>query len=161
MSSRRLSATERITLTKTLMSRVSRPDSDKPFGLYFVSSDSDWSDLARSVEREVFAERFGNVDVEMDREYDMYEPSSTFVLVVDHARYEPVGEVRIIEDSPVGLKTLNDIEREPGWNATRADFVRAHCRSDDISHVIDAATLAVRSEWSSTSGGMASVALYG
>jgi len=161
-TSSELSDGQRVSLTKTLMSRVSRPDSHKPFGLYFVSSDGDWGELARCVEREVFAERFGNDTAEMDSEYGKYELSSFFILVVDHQRFEPVGEFRIVEDSPAGFKTLNDIEREPGWKATKDDFVRMHCPTGDLSHVIDAATLAVRPEWSSSaSGSMVSVALYG
>ncbi len=149
-------------LTRQLMSRVDRPDLYKPFGLYFASSLGDWGPLARFVEREVFALRFGNDADVMDREYGPYEESSFFVLVVDHRRAEPVGEFRVIEASPVGFKTLTDIEREPGWGSTLDDFVTQHRPAGDLSHVIDAATLAVRAEWSaSRTGALASIALYG
>jgi len=144
------------------MSRVGRPDVGKPLGLYFASSAGDWAPLARFVERSVFLDRFGNDEAEMDREYERYESSSFFILAVDHRAEEPIGMIRILEQSDVGLKTILDIEQTAGWGATFQEFVVRHCGTDDQSLIIDIATLAVRPEWTSTASGMlTAAALYG
>ncbi len=154
--------TARQSLTQQLISRVDRNDADKAFGLYFISSSSDFAPLPRFVERSVFLRSFGNDDEEMDREYGPYESSSFFITVVDHRRAEPVGVIRVIENSEAGLKTLTDIEREPRWGTTIQEFLDRHCAGDDLSKVLDVATLGVRRKWSATrAGSMVGVALYG
>jgi len=131
-------------------------------GLYFASSDGDWAPLARFVERLVFLDRFGNDSAEMQAEYDKFEPHSFFILAVDHIECEPVGMIRIIEQSDVGLKTLNDVEATPGWGTTEQQFLVRHCPDDDPDRILDIATLAVRSDWTSTQSGMlTAAALYG
>jgi len=153
---------DRRNLTQLLMSRVERPDSSKSFGLYYISSMSDFAPLSRFVERSVFSRQFGNDDREMEQEYGPFENSSFFITVVDHVRAEPVGVIRVIENSDAGLKTLLDIEREPAWGTTVQDFLDRHCGSDGLSRVLDVASLAVRPEWgSSQSGALVAVALYG
>ncbi len=159
---RKLGDSERQTLTQQLISTVGRSDVSKPFGLYFLSSGGDWSDLARYVERAVFLKSFGNDDREMDDEYGQYEDSSFFILAVDHRCTEPVGMIRIIEQSSMGLKTAHDMQRNPGWGATYEQFLLRHCGVDDPSLILDIATLAVLPRWSSTSAGMpTAAALYG
>ncbi len=155
-------AEQRRYLVNELRSRVNRPDSTKHFGLYFVASHSDFAPLARFVERSVFLRQFGNDDEEMDREYGPFEASSFFILAVDHHQSEPIGAIRIIEQSVAGLKTLADIEMEAAWGTSPDQFVSQHCGTDDPDRVIDVATLAVRSEWSATATGMlTAAALYG
>jgi len=131
-------------------------------GLYFASSDGDWAPLARFVERTVFLERFGNDKTVMHAEYDRFEPHSFFILAVDHLELEPVGMIRMIQQSEVGLKTLIDVESTPGWGASRQEFLSRHCTGDDPGLILDVATLAVRSDWTSTGSGMfTAAALYG
>jgi len=156
------SAAERSTLTHHLISRVGRPDVEKQLGLYFASADGDWAALARYVERTVFLEAFGNDQAQMDREYGRYEASSFFILAIDHRMQEPVGMIRILEQSDVGLKTISDIEQVPGWGASYQQFLARHCGLDDPNLILDIATLAVLPEWTSTASGMlTAAALYG
>jgi len=131
-------------------------------GLYFVSSDGDWASLARFVERRVFLERFGNEKSVMRAEYDRFEPHSFFILAIDHNELEPVGMIRMIQQSEVGLKTLVDVESTPGWGASEQEFLSRHCKSGSSGQILDVATLAVRSDWTSTGSGMlTAAALYG
>jgi len=152
----------RKTLTQKLISRVGRTDGNKPMGLYFLSSEGDWAPLARFVERAVFFDRFGNDESVMHAEYDRFEPHSLFILAVDHAEAEPVGMIRIVQQSKVGLKTLLDVESTPGWGASREEFLRRHCAGGSSDLILDVATLAVRDDWTRTGSGMlTAAALYG
>lgn len=72
------------------------------------------SDVGRYLERKVFNVKFPSNDaVLMESEYGMYEASSGFFVVIDNELDKPVGVLRYIKDSEVGLKTLNDINRLP------------------------------------------------
>src|SRR5438128_969954 len=82
-----------------------------PFGLYLVPSHQPEAELARSIERDVFFEYFGNTPELLAEEYGRYEQASLFLTVMDHVRVRPAGMIRVIQPSPAGLKTLHDLER--------------------------------------------------
>ncbi|RMH79382.1 MAG: hypothetical protein D6683_06235 [Actinomyces sp.] len=148
-----------VELTEALVTSVDRPDADRPWGLYFLRHDSDFAPLARFAEREVFREFFANDDEVMDREYDPYEPSSIFVLAVDHQRREPAGALRIILPSAAGLKTLADLRSHPAWGVD-VDAIAAHHRGFRLDACWDIATVAVRRGWHRERGTATSAALY-
>jgi hypothetical protein len=86
----------------------------QPFGLYVGGTDTVVGELARTVERVVFHESFGNTPEVLEREYGLYEPASLFYLAIDHRRRLPVGMMRCILPTPAGLKSVDDIRREWG-----------------------------------------------
>jgi hypothetical protein len=67
-----------------------------PFGLYVIPSFDPRSQLGRHVEHAVFGEFFGETEEFLRQEYDRYERSSTFLVVIDHVRRLPAGVVRMI-----------------------------------------------------------------
>jgi hypothetical protein len=148
-------------LTLQYLSEVGRTDrADKKFGIYFVSSHSEFAPLARFVERQVFGRVFGNDQATMDREYDPYEDASFFVLVVDHRRIEPAGVLRAIRPSSAGHKTIRDLAAVPEWSVTFRELSDYH-GGVDADDVWDLATLAVRDQWTEgASGSHVSAALY-
>lgn len=148
-------------LTLQMLERAGRPDLAKPYGVYFLPSDSPYSPLARFVEREVFLQRFGNDDLTMDEEYGPFERCSDFVLCVDHFRLEPTGVMRVIRPGPEGLKTLHDVESEPRWGVSLQRFLDIHRPEGGINSVHDVATFAVRGGWTeSATAAASSHALY-
>ncbi len=147
-------------LTGRYLDLIARPDRDeRPFGGYFISSDSEFAPLGRFVERAVFGSRFGNDGAAMDSEYDPYEDASYFSVIIDHQLLEPVGVIRRICPNPYGLKTLNDMRTIPGWDVS-LDEIRAHHGDVRLETTADVATLAVRREWSAVRGGIVSAGVY-
>jgi hypothetical protein len=112
-------------------------------------------DAAKACELDVFDAAYGNSPQELDAEYGPYDDASVFIALVD-----PTGRVqgacRVITWGEPGLKSLNDLSREP-W---RVDGLRS-ARAAGIDPVTtwDIATLGVRSELGRT-GVMAAAALY-
>jgi hypothetical protein len=86
---------------------------DGRFGCYMIPGVSPYSDLARSVECDVFHHFFGNTAEVMHDAYGAYEESSRFFLVVDRILERPAGTLRVIANSKRGLKSLNDIAQAP------------------------------------------------
>ena len=130
-----------------------------PFGLYVLGSHEPAAELARSVERDVFLEYFGNSPELLAHEYDRFEPSSFFLCVVDHRRQVPAGVIRIIVNSPVGLKSLQDLEH--GWDVSVDDLCERTGIEMDLDQVWDVATLAVASDYrGAATTGLISAALY-
>jgi hypothetical protein len=111
------------------------------FGCYRIADSSRYSDIARSVECSVFEEFFGNVPAVMTEAYGGYEAHSMFLLVVDRELQQPAGALRVIEHSPSGLKTLNDIQGAP-LRLPTAKVMNYHHISD-LSRCWDVGTLAV------------------
>jgi hypothetical protein len=111
------------------------------------------AELARQVEREVFAEFFGNTPELLAREYGRFEDASVFLLVLDHERAEPAGVCRIVKPSPSGNKTVEDLERVWGLPVGRHGQ-----RWDDAW---DVATLAVQRRYRGRrTNGLVSAALF-
>lgn len=137
-----------------------RSDVAKPFGIYFVPGDDPFSALARFVERTVFQQWFANDEATMETEYGPFEAASDFILCVDHEQMQPAGTFRVLRPNPQGLKTLIDVAAEPGWGAGEEEFLAYHKPRDGMARIFDAATLAVRPEWTGSAGAQVSHALY-
>jgi hypothetical protein len=100
----------------------------------------DLREQARECEAEVFLSAFGNTADQLDEEYGPYDAQSFWIAVADDDGYVH-GACRLIEDGPVGLKTLNDLSRQPwgvdGYRSARAAGI-------DPAHAWDLATAGVR-----------------
>jgi hypothetical protein len=96
-------------LAAALAAREARPPT--PYGLYRLTGDDPAAELARAVERDVFLEFFGNTPELLAREYGPFEGASHFLLVLDHETLRPAGACRLIEPSPAGNKTVEDVGR--------------------------------------------------
>lgn len=115
------------------------------FGCYCIADSNRYSDIARAVECTVFQQFFGNTPELMHREYLPYEDHSKFLLVVDRDLKKAAGAFRIIKHSDRGLKTLNDIEKEPISMPTSR--VLEHHHIDDLDKTWEAGTMAVLKEY--------------
>ena len=80
-----------------------------PYGIYVLPPDDAATELAREVEAQVFTEFFGNTREILDEQYRRYEPSTLFLLLMDHERRQPAGMIRVQFASSLGLKSLDDI----------------------------------------------------
>jgi hypothetical protein len=133
----------------------------EPFGTYlFVSSDPG-AEIARDLERRVFLEAFGNTPALLANEYDVYEPASVFLCVIDHRRKVCAGMMRIIipiKNGP-GLKSLVDVE--PVWGQSPAKLFEDSGLSYAPDSSWDIATLAVDQEYrTAASLGLMHIGLY-
>ena len=144
-------------LATALMEKEGRGET--PFGFYIVRADDPASELARSVEREVFYEFFGNTPDMLQAEYEPYESASLFLLVVDHLRRKPAAVMRMLLPSPAGFKSLHDIERHWGQPV---DEVLANTELEfDYDSLWDVATLAVGRDYrGEATQGLVTLGLY-
>lgn len=117
------------------------------------------SNIARYVERTVFEKYFKNDAKEMAREYGPYESSSRFFLSVDRESGKPSGALRVIENSPAGLKTLNDIDSGAFPVNVDMKFASILHGIDDMDTVWDVGTVAVPTEYQKGSKA-ASIQMY-
>ncbi|WP_051799380.1 hypothetical protein [Catenuloplanes japonicus] len=122
-----------------------------------VGPSSPLAAAARTVERSVFAETFGNDAATMETEYGPYEPASRFIVVLDRARQHPAGVIRLIDESPAGLKSLNDAPAHIGGTVAS---IRAHHHMTDGRRAIDVATLAVLPGYRGARSALVSTLLY-
>jgi hypothetical protein len=95
---------------------------------------------ARQCEADVFLDRFGNTREELAAEYGPYEPASVFLALVDDDGVAHAA-ARMIRPGPAGLKTINDLAREP-WGIDPVLAVRR--AGVDPAASWEAATFAVR-----------------
>ena len=129
------------------------------FGVYVLESHEPGAELARSVEREVFLEFFGNTPELLAEEYGPYEQSSVFICVIDHVQRQPAGVMRVILPSPRGFKSLHDVESR--WGCSIDDLMGRSGIELDRAALWDVATLAVRADYrGEASGGLVSLALF-
>jgi hypothetical protein len=146
-------------LVDELVTRAGNPD--QPFGLYLIAGDDPASELGRDVEREVFLEFFGNSRELLADEYGAYDPSSIFLVVVDHTRLVSAGVLRLIMPSTVGLKTVHDLEEV--WGVPFAEACERAGITTDPARLWDVSTIAVRPEYrgSATDGLISAACLQG
>jgi len=131
----------------------------QPFGVYAFSAHAPESELARHVEREVFYEFFNNTPELLAGEYGPYEDSTLFVCVMDHRRRLPAGVIRLVRPSPVGLKSLDDVESV--WGHPLDHLLERTKLNLDPGRVWDVATLAVDPEYRGrATDGLVSLGLY-
>ncbi len=122
--------------------------------LHFNPRD-DLRNAALECEESVFLEAFGNTRNQLDEEYGPYNDQSLFISVSDDSGFV-VGAARLIQPGPAGLKTLNDVARNP-WGV---DGLRAAAAAQiDVSHTWDIATLGVRRDFRGPKM-MVAIALY-
>jgi hypothetical protein len=114
--------------------------SSGPFVALAVRGDDPLADVARTVERQVFEETFGNDAATMTAEYGPYEKDSLFFLVIDRRTALPAGAARVIEG---GGKTLDEAPDRIGIDLSTV--VAAHDMYD--GRIWDFATLAVLPEY--------------
>jgi len=120
-------------------------DPTETFGVYFIDPDDRASELARHVEHVVFDEWFGNSPALLAAEYGGYEPATVFIVVLDHRRRLPAGMGRVILPSPLGFKTLHDIDTV--WGHSVPDVFERSGRDWDLDRIWDFATIAVMPEY--------------
>ena len=138
---------------------VEESGSTQPFGIHVIASTDPAAELGRRIEREVFAEFFGNTPELLAAEYGPYEASSVFLCVIDHRRMAPAGVSRVIVPSPAGFKSLHDIERV--WGQEPVDVIARSGAPIDLERCWDIATLAATAEYRGPgSEGLVSLALY-
>lgn len=135
----------------------------EPIVCYRVDTKSPYANVARSVEREVFEQYFGNDAECMREEYGPYEDQSVFFLSVDQETGTPAGVLRAIENGPSSLKTLNDLES--AWKKDEPHIPYITREAAQQSHGIesfdncwDVGTVAVRKPYRADT--LTSVQLY-
>jgi hypothetical protein len=112
-------------------------------------------EAARQCEEDVFLQAFGNTRIQLEDEYGPYNDQSVFVAISDDEG-QVVGTCRLITPGSAGLKTLNDVSREP-WGI---DGLRAARAADiDPENAWDVATLGVRRDYRGSKMAV-SIALY-
>jgi hypothetical protein len=133
-------------------------DPTEPFGTYlFLPSDPEAA-LVRAVEYEVFDEFFGNSPDLLDAEYGAYEPATVLIGVLDHRRALPVGACRVTRPSPLGLKTLADVEAV--WHQDVDESVARTDLDWDPQAAWDAVTWAVAKDYrNKASDGLISISM--
>lgn len=118
------------------------------FVCFEVPGGDAFANIARQVEREVFEDSWGNDAATMKDEYGPYDESSLFFLVVDTLETEPAAVIRMIRNSPAGLKTLVDLDdsvKSPiAPVPIPVDQSMRHHGIDDLDRCWDGATAAVR-----------------
>ena len=131
----------------------------EPFGVYLFCPGEPGAELARSVERDVFLETFGNSPELLEKEYAPYATSSVFVCVIDHRRQVPVGALRIVVPSPAGFKSFEDIA--PVWGEDVEDMFERTGLVLEHRRIWDIATMAVDREYRGKATiGLATLGLY-
>ena len=100
-------------------------------------------DATLDCEEAVFLESFGNTRNQLEEEYGPYNDQSLFIAVSDDSGLV-VGACRIIRPGSAGLKTLNDVGRQP-WGVDGQRSARA--AGIDVSKTWDIATIGVRRQY--------------
>jgi hypothetical protein len=136
---------ERDALTKQFL-RTKRLGCNR-FACFSIEGTDPFANIARQVEREVFEESWGNDAATMKKEYGPYDEASVFFMAVDTHTKVPAGVLRMIRNSPVGLKTivdLDDVVKSPIAPITiPSDEVMRHHGIDDLNRCWDGATAAI------------------
>jgi hypothetical protein len=132
---------------RRLVEKVIDSSARQPLGTYTFGSDEPGSELARHVERVVFAEAFGNSPDLLREQYTPYEESSIFFCVVDHRRHLPAGAMRIILPVPhgPGLRSLTNIELH--WGESPDSLFERNGLPYDPAGMWDVSSLAVMPEY--------------
>lgn len=117
----------------------------------------DLDNVARTIERQVFEKSFGNDAAVMDDIYGKYEDASDFFLSIDQYTKQPVGALRIIDDSQVESMTLEDLP-ESAMTKSREQIMADH-KIDSLDTCWDIGTVAVLPGYRTKDNG-AAIQLY-
>lgn|GEM_PF-712068 len=131
--------------------------SGEKFMCLSFGADHPMSNVARTVEKDVFEPVFGNDLSVMKSEYDAYETGSRFLMVIDTETKQAAGVLRILQDSPAGLKSLDDM-----WQfGVTAEQLKRNNNVQNLSEWWDIGTIAVAPEYRGNfSGYQVSTLLY-
>lgn len=153
-----VSPDELSTLTRELLDeRAANVPNTRQYVTIETNGSSKYANIGRQIERVVFEQAFGNDAEQMRKEYGPYEEASTFFISIDRGLGKATGVLRVIGNSPQGLKTLNDVQNEPF--AISTDEVAQRHRIVDFDKAWDVGTIAVLPECRSGEGPV-SVQLY-
>ncbi len=143
-------------LAQSVMTKAGRDTT--PFGLYVIPGLDPAAELGRSIEREVFAEFFGNSPELLAEEYEPYDPNSLFFVVIDHRLRAPAGVLRaLLPHGPA--KSLDDIAR--AWGEDPDEVIARTNPGIDRSLVWDIGTLAAMPDYrGSSTSGLITLSLY-
>jgi hypothetical protein len=137
---------ERDRLTRQFLATVPG-DHEHRFVCFELEGTDPYANIARQLEREVFFESWGNDAARMTEEFGPYEDASVFFLAIDVDASTAAGVLRMIRNSPAGLKTivdLDDAEKSPiAPIAIPVETVLARHGIDDLDRCWDGATAAV------------------
>ncbi|MCW2689088.1 MAG: hypothetical protein JWR37_3978 [Mycobacterium sp.] len=141
-----LSEAETNNLTQQFLSTKNVTDADR-IKCFKVEGTDPFANIARQVEREVFEDSWGNDSATMKKEYGPYDESSVFFLAIDTQDKVPAGVLRMIRNSPAGLKTIVDLDdsiKSPiAPVAIPAQDVMRYHGIDDLDRCWDGATAAI------------------
>jgi hypothetical protein len=115
---------------------ANRPETSGRFLALAIGPATPLSEVARTVERQVFEETFALDAAAMAAEYGRYEDQSLFFLVLDRKTGLPAGAARVIDG---GGKTLDDAPGHIGYDLST--IVAVH--NMHSGRIWDFATLAV------------------
>lgn len=123
----------------------------RQFGVHVIDGKDPASDIGRYIEAKVFDQYFGNDLGTMKKEYGEYDEASTFLMVIDYKKEQPVGVIRLIRSSPKGFKTINDITSSdsPWYRPGDTPESRLKEIGGEPDHTIDIATMAVMPDYKS------------
>ncbi|WP_131783921.1 GNAT family N-acyltransferase [Legionella gresilensis] len=134
-------------------------NTNKRFGIYFLNHDSPFCLLSRYVEAKVFWEVYRNDEELLNNEYEEYMPYSNFLLVIDHKEKKPIGSVRMMRPSELGLKTFHTIV-EPPWSCNIQEIIHLNNLSEILDSIYDITTLSVVKEYRTSSGFSIGLGVY-
>lgn len=138
-----------------LIAHSARPKgSTAPYVLAEVEGRSPYAEIARALECLQFYKTFGNSPEVMRAEYEAYEDSSTFLLMVDCRKLTPVGVTRLIRPNMAGFKSANDIASEKSKTSTgqpatllTVKEAMAAVGARDPNKTLDVATIAAHPDY--------------
>ncbi|STX52853.1 Uncharacterised protein [Legionella busanensis] len=134
-------------------------NTNKRFGIYFLNHDSPFGLLSRYVEAKVFWEVYRNDEELLNNEYEEYMPYSNFLLVIDHKEKLPIGSVRMMRPSKIGLKTFHTIV-EPPWSCDIQEIIHLNNLSEVLDSVYDITILSIVKEYRASSGFSVGLGVY-
>lgn len=106
-----------------------------------IDPGSSFSNIGRYIEGLVFLEKFDNSPEMLKDAYSKYEKASRFFLSIDVKEGFPTGALRVIDNSPAGLMTVNDVEAPP-FSVSKEAVASEH-HIIDFDKVWDVGTVAV------------------
>lgn len=109
MISSQLSSSDVQELSRALLTEVGMASTPGGLTCARLGWDSPYADLARVLEREIFAADLHEPPDQTEAEYADYESGSHFFLALDAVRCRPVGVMRIVTQHAGWPKTLNDL----------------------------------------------------
>lgn len=142
-----------------------KPNSDARIICYSLDKADPFANIARTIEREIFEQYFGNDADKMKEEYGPYESQSRFFLSVDTETKQPAGVLRVIENGPSGLKTLVDLEAmaeldDPTLPSISQTEIKQYHQIESFDDCWDVGTVAVRKPYRTGNDISTSVQLY-